>query len=252
MPSRCKGGGCGETLAAGLRLAGKGVRMGVVPVPCRGCDGLAEGDQRRGGLCAGCWHDMLAVAGRAGFPVETPLGRRFLLKVDMGGPVPPQDLSLGPCWLWLGGRNDDGYPVFRTGSQTPYAHIVAFEWAYGLDLLPPGWVHDHMCHDPLVCGLGAECPHRRCVNPRHIVPAPYRTNSVLRSSSPTALNARVTHCGVCGWPLAGRNLVTRADRPGERGCRNCRRVAARQYEVKRRALGVRHEAGAGQLSLPLD
>lgn len=193
---------------------------------------------------------MLAVAGRAGFPVESPTGRRFLLKVDMAGPVPPQDLSLGPCWVWRKALNDDGYPVFRVGDRVRYAHIMAFEWAFGPDLLPDGWVHDHVCHDPLVCDLGAECPHRRCVNPRHIVPAPHRTNAVLRSGSPTALNARVTHCGVCGWPLAGRNLVTRPDRPGERGCRNCRRVAALKYEGKRRALGVRREAGPGQFPLP--
>jgi hypothetical protein len=49
------------------------------------------------------------------------------------------------------------------------AHRLAYEFATGRN---PGPTIDHICHDPRTCqGLGDECPHRRCCNPAHLVPA---------------------------------------------------------------------------------
>ncbi|WP_420883183.1 hypothetical protein [Thermobispora bispora] len=98
--------------------------------------------------------------------------------------------------------------------------------------IPPGWEVDHLCHHWEWCRLGADCPHRACVNPSHWLAVPSRVNNA-RSGSPTAINARKRVC-VRGHPLAGANLRLRRDRPGHRECRECARLRRRlrhQWEV---------------------
>lgn len=43
---------------------------------------------------------------------------------------PPEGLEL-PCRLWLGARNDDGYPVARIGKKLVYVHRYALEQHLG-------------------------------------------------------------------------------------------------------------------------
>lgn len=111
------------------------------------------------------------------------------------------------CWEWLGGCDKDGYgqmSVRRNGKQKCYrAHHLAY--SFSRTPIPAGAQLDHLCKNP------------RCVRPEHLeVVAPSENNA--RSSSPSALNAKKTHC-VHGHEFSASN--TRIDKHGHRRCRIC-------------------------------
>lgn len=109
------------------------------------------------------------------------------------------------CWLWNGtGKN--WYGSFSIAGRAIGAHRVSYLLANGLDSIPDGFFVDHLCHV------------RRCVNPDHLDAVTSRANS-MNSDSPTAINARRTHCA-SGHPLSGENLFIES---GKRRCRACSR-----------------------------
>jgi hypothetical protein len=118
---------------------------------------------------------------------------RFWAKVD----------KLGNCWMWRGYRSKQGYGRVTVAQKNIYAHRFAYQLLVGS--IPDGLVVDHLCLNP------------GCVNPGHMELVSNSVN-VLRGFSPTADNARVTHCPR-GHPLAGDNLV---EHNGHRKCRICK------------------------------
>jgi hypothetical protein len=58
--------------------------------------------------------------------------RRLWSRVDKNGPIPPAHPEIGPCWLWKGRRNVDGYGML-TGplGSSVYAHRAAFFVVHG-------------------------------------------------------------------------------------------------------------------------
>lgn len=71
------------------------------------------------------------------------------------------------CWLWTGSLITGGYAQMRI-PEAVYAHRWAYEHFVGP--IPDGLVIDHTCHNrDLTCHSGP-CPHRRCVNWRHLEP----------------------------------------------------------------------------------
>jgi hypothetical protein len=98
-------------------------------------------------------------------------------------------------------------------------HRVFYELANGP--IPKGLEADHLCRNTL------------CVNPDHIELVTHREN-ILRGNSPSAQQARQTHCKR-GHLLEGEN-VYKADTssPNARKCKECRRERERAY--RRRAL----------------
>ena len=132
-------------------------------------------------------------------------------------PMPPPP---GPCQLWAGRLNPDGYG--RQGRQG-IAHRIAYEQAHGP--IPAGMQVDHLCHnaDP-DCPANASCLHRRCVNPDHLEAVDASTNARRRSDR----RRRPTHCPK-GHPYDRSNTYT--DKQGWQDCLTCHRERMRQVRA---------------------
>lgn len=139
---------------------------------------------------------------------------RFWTYVDKDGPLPQHRPDLGPCWEWRGAR-DRGYGVWWANGTKH----VASRWAYSHFVSPVSndLQVDHLCFNP------------PCVNfEAHLEPVlPVENNR--RSTSPSASNARRSHC-VHGHEFTEAN--TYVDARGGRHCRMCR--AARAADRRRR------------------
>src|SRR5688572_9025899 len=92
------------------------------------------------------------------------------------------------CWRWPGAKNPKGYGVIRRDGKRLPVHRVAYELRVG----------------PVPDGL--------------VTPG----ENTLRGESPTAVNARKTHCSR-GHLLSEGNLL---DSPGGRRCLACRRLTS--------------------------
>lgn len=138
------------------------------------------------------------------------------------------------CWAWTGARSGKGwdrgggYAAFYLDGRLTSGHRAAYELFVGP--IPDGHQIDHLCHDPATCSEDP-CPHRQCVNPDHLRAVTAAANNA-RSSSPSALRARVTHCPK-GHPYDEAN--TYVSPKGGRGCRICRCASVQKAKAKRRA-----------------
>ena len=138
---------------------------------------------------------------------------RQLVLDDMYEPEPNSG-----CWLWLGKINNQGYGWAGKRGSAHRALYIALRGP-----IPNGLILDHKCRV------------RCCVNPDHLEAVTDREN-VARGFSPSAVNARKTHC-IRGHELAGDNLYRMPD--GDRACRACRNEASRRYRRSgRRAQGA--------------
>ncbi len=153
------------------------------------------------------------------YPLHTPKRiARFTARVDKNGPAAEARPDLGPCWLWTGSIDADGYGCYLRDHS---AHRFAWEIANGP--VPDGLVIDHLCRV------------RHCVNPAHMEPVTNAEN-ILRGECPPAVNARKTHCPR-GHEFTTENTYVYPD--GRRECRECRRAYIREYMRARRARGRR-------------
>jgi hypothetical protein len=137
-------------------------------------------------------------------------------------------MALGDCTPWEGRISEDGYG--RIGCHL--AHRRAWESVHGP--IAEGLTLDHLCHDPDVCQLGVDCPHRRCVNVAHLEPVTALENKARGGSR----GSRTTHCPE-GHEYAGDNLLVSG---GDRLCRTCRRA---QQKARRRAASIERCRAAG-------
>lgn len=120
----------------------------------------------------------------------------------------------GSCWPWIGGLSDKGYGRVMIAGVRRGSHCVAYELVEGP--IPHGLQIDHLCRNPA------------CVNPSHLEAVTQGVN-VLRGVSPSAQNARKTHCPR-GHPLAGWNVIVRPLHG--RTCRKCHNAACAKRMVR--------------------
>lgn len=114
------------------------------------------------------------------------------------------------CIEWLGLVSSDGYGKIRVGIKRERAHRVVYEMLIG-PIPRARDIHvDHLCRN------------RKCVNVEHLEVVSEKVN-ILRGTSPTALNARKTHCPR-GHEYTGENLIV--GRAGWRACRACKAAAS--------------------------
>lgn len=132
------------------------------------------------------------------------------------------------CWEWIGVRSR-GYGRISLNGRPASVHRAAYEAFVGV--IPAGLQIDHMCHDPKVCQLADECPHRSCVNPQHLRErVTTARENILRSGGPAARLALATHC-VKGHEFTAENTYWR---DAGRQCKTCRAEWSKQNVPSRR------------------
>lgn len=161
-------------------------------------------------LCAHCGAEFTPHPRRAGRFCSRPCyfagvkvgPAEFWARVNRNGPIPDVRPDLGPCWLWLGAVNADGYGVGSLHGEAMLAHRAA--WKLDGRTLTPGLEIDHLCKV------------HPCVRPSHLEEVTHEEN-VRRGESPAALNAQATHC-----PKGHNDWRVRPS--GWRDCRVCHRL----------------------------
>jgi hypothetical protein len=90
--------------------------------------------------------------------------------------------------------------------------------------IPDGLHLDHFRYPQDGC-IGPSCGH-----PEHVRPATARENT-LRGRGPTSRNLAKTHCGTCGNPLSGPNLIVVTK---GRCCRFCSVTNTRAWRARQK------------------
>ena len=129
------------------------------------------------------------------------------------------------CWLWSGGKNDDGYGVLRGRTM----HRYSYELHKGP--IPAGLEIDHLCSV------------RNCVNPAHLEAVSHQEN-IRRSWDRGNCESRrnrlgkwqlsKTHCSN-GHEYSRENVVLDST-SGARRCRICEKAKSARYMAKKRAI----------------
>jgi hypothetical protein len=118
------------------------------------------------------------------------------------------------CWLWIGGRDRDGYGKFSVKRRSVRAHRFSYEQFIGP--IPEGLLPDHLCRT------------RSCVRPDHLELVTEQVN-ILRGIGWAAQNARKAYCPE-GHPYDVANTITFRMRDGfARRCRICQNKKWREY-----------------------
>ena len=153
---------------------------------------------------------------------DLPYLVRFWSRVDQDGPVPEHRPELGPCWVWLTTKNNDGYGQFTSnipGKVNEVAHRIAYRLTYGA--IPEGLIIDHLCSN------------RICIRPEHLQAVTQAENLRRCPTTSAKQNAAKTHCPK-GHLYDDTNTIHRKDKRG-RQCRICLYAAVRRYQDRKRS-----------------
>ena len=87
------------------------------------------------------------------------------------------------CVYWTGPLQPNGYGYLSFANVRVMAHVFAYTQQVGP--VPDGLDLDHQCHNrDRSCPGGWDCPHRRCINVKHLEPAT-RSENMLRGLNRT-------------------------------------------------------------------
>lgn len=165
-------------------------------------DGCGRG-QRRVGLCPA--HYIQKLRGIPFRPIEFKRqpGSEPIIRWNE---VPCMVTGLGPCHVFIGAKNSDGYGHFKMGNRWPRVHRYVWEKANGP--IPAGMFMDHICRNRACCNLN----HLRVVTP-------WQGAHENCGASVASANASRTRCPL-GHPYDGENTYWY---DGRRQCLTCRR-----------------------------
>lgn len=150
---------------------------------------------------------------------------RFRKFVNINGPEDhssdPLATAEGPCWLWTGAKTEDGYGQFRMGQRMMPAHRIAWLDGGRKNVIPDGYVIDHLCRNT------------SCVNPQHLEPVTIETN-VDRG-----LRGRDSHTECPNGHRYSEDNTQLQARHGRvhRYCKTCLKESKRRTYLKRKAEG---------------
>ena len=115
------------------------------------------------------------------------------------------------CWLWLAGKNKDGYGKVKIHGRSLQAHRVSWE------------IH----HGPIPAGLNVlhRCDNPACVNPAHLFVGTALDNNRDRDAKGRNGCSKRTHCPR-GHEYTHENTTVWN---GTRKCRACKR----EYDARR-------------------
>lgn len=134
------------------------------------------------------------------------------------------------CWEWVGRLSVYGYGMFdsRTIHKSKriwMAHRISYALFRNLELMEDN-VLDHLCRN------------RKCVNPEHLEIVSRREN-VIRGNTIARKHMLTTHCPK-GHEYTMDNLLKANLRRGQRCCRECNRLKAKERYWNNK-LGNNHE-----------
>lgn len=139
--------------------------------------------------------------------------QRFKSKIYVSTFLIEGRLELGPCWLWRGARDKDGYSSFTVEGMKVRAHKWYFEFVNNRKVI----LLDHLCR------------RRSCVNPLHLEEVSNQENLLRSSITFASMNLSKTHC-VNGHEFTIENTYIR--RNGCRTCRKCSMLKQRMYRAR--------------------
>jgi transposase-like protein len=135
---------------------------------------------------------------------------RFSRATRWGEP-PTCNPGLGPCLIYLGADNGNGYGQFRYNGRNNYAHRYAWERVHGP--IPDGLTVDHLCRV------------RRCVNVEHL-DLTDRLDNYMRG-------VRARDKCRNGHRYTADNLIDDPNHPGQRICKECHEDTVRRGALRR-------------------
>jgi HNH endonuclease len=134
----------------------------------------------------------------------------------------PRPPFTGPCELWTGRLDRDGYGV--KGHQR--VHRLAYEAIHGR--IPKQFQIDHLCME------------RACINVAHLEAVTSRVNTLRSPNTQASINTLKTHC------LHGHEFTDENTAYSSRGHRKCRTCNRRCSVDKYRRMKEARECGDGR------